>query len=104
MLAGASYMFEYIRLVHRDDVSDSDRRFTGSRGSRYITGREQLAPNVAFLRTFYYQPLLEDARDFRLLGDAAIEVKRSKRFAIVEGFIVDYGSALPIACTTTTHC
>lgn len=73
MRAGASYMFEYIRLVHRDDVSDSDRRFTGSRGSRY----------------------------------AAIEVelfKLFKRFAIVEGFVVDYGSALQIACTTTTHC
>ncbi len=95
MLAGASYMFEYIRLDRREAVSDSGRRFTGSRGSLYITGREQLAPNVAFLQTFYFQPLLEDASNFRLLGDAAIEVKLSKRFAIVDGFVVDYDSAPP---------
>ncbi len=95
LLVGAAYMFEYIRLDHRTDVTDSGRRFTGSRASVYVTGREQLVANVAFVQTFYVQPLIEDGSNYRLLGDAAIEVKLSKRIAITDGFTVDYDSAPP---------
>ncbi|MFT3693686.1 MAG: DUF481 domain-containing protein [Kofleriaceae bacterium] len=95
LLAGASYMFEVEKLSERTDVTDSGISYTEHRANVYLTGREKLVENVAFVHTIYVQPRLDDASNYRLLGDAALEVKLSKRFAITDGFLVDYDSRPP---------
>lgn len=95
LLAGASYMFEVEELDTRAGVTDSGISYTEHRANVYLTGRETLVENVAFVHTLYIQPRLDAPANYRLLGDAALEVKLSKRFAITDGFIVDYDTRPP---------
>ncbi|HEY0255044.1 MAG TPA: DUF481 domain-containing protein [Kofleriaceae bacterium] len=95
LITGLSYMFEVEELDTREGVSDSGISYTEHRGNLYLTGREKLVENVAFVQTIYVQPRLDDFSNYRLLGDAALEVKLSKRFAITDGFLVDYDSRPP---------
>ncbi len=100
LLAGASYMYEYERLDHRDGVSDSGARYDEHRLNLYLTGREKLVENVAFVHTLYVQPRIDEASNYRLLGEASLEVALSKRFAITNGFVVDYDSRPPQGVTS----
>lgn len=95
LLAGASYLFEYEELDNRAGTTDAGAHYTEQRASFYITGRERLVENVALVQTFYAQPKIDSPTNYRLLGDAAVEVKLSKRIALTDGFVFDYDSRPP---------
>jgi putative salt-induced outer membrane protein YdiY len=95
LLAGVAYMFEYEELDDRAGTTDAGASYHEHRASFYVTGREQIADNVAFVQTFYAQPKLDSWNNYRLLGDAAVEVKLSKRIALTDGFVFDYDSRPP---------
>jgi Protein of unknown function, DUF481 len=95
ILAGATYMFEYEALDNRMGTNDAGARYDEQRASVYLTGREVLVENVAFVQTIYVQPRFDDLSNYRLLGDAALEVKLTKRVAVTDGLLVDYDSRPP---------
>lgn len=95
LLAGASYILEYEKLDNRDGTTDAGLSFFDHRLSTYITGREQLAPNVALIQTAYFQPRFDAPSNFRVLGEAGVETKLSTRFALTNSFVMDYDSRPP---------
>ncbi|MEO6772381.1 MAG: DUF481 domain-containing protein [Kofleriaceae bacterium] len=95
LLAGAAYMLDYERLDERAGTTDAGAHIDESRASFYLTGREQLTPQVALVQTIYAQPEITHWANYRLLGDTAVEVKLSKRIALTDGLLVDYDSRPP---------
>jgi len=95
LLAGAAYMLDYEQLDERAGTTDAGARVDQSRASFYVTGREQLSDDVAFVQTLYAQPEITQWDNYRLLGDAAVEVKLSNHIALTDGFLVAYDSRPP---------
>lgn len=95
LLAGASYMLEYEKLDNRDGTSDAGLSFVDHRLSTYITGREQLASNVALIQTGYFQPRFDAPSNFRVLAEAGVETKLSSHLALTDSFVMDYDSRPP---------
>lgn len=95
LLAGVAYMLDLEQLDDRDEATDSGRETTEHRVSAYVTGHEKIVKNVSFVQTMYAQPKIDDAANYRLLGEAALLVKLSKRYAFTNGLVVSYDSRPP---------
>lgn len=109
---GLGAMFE--REVYLDEVQlKSDQRDeliqaardeqleNNIRGTSYLTLKRPLklsesGASLALSVTLYYQPLLRDPSDYRVLGDAAIEVKLSDLIRLVESLNLLYDSEPPV--------
>lgn len=95
LLAGAAYMFEYERLDERMETIDAGDRHVAHRASLYLTGTQNVSSNVSFAETVYVQPRFDDARDVRLLAEASVTSKLSKRIALSDAFTVAYDRTPP---------
>ncbi|HEY4057833.1 MAG TPA: DUF481 domain-containing protein [Kofleriaceae bacterium] len=95
LLAGVAYMLDVERLDDRESATDSGRETTEHRFSAYVTGHEKVIQNVTFVQTMYAQPKIDDAANYRLLGEAALLVKLSKRYALTNGLVIGYDSRPP---------
>lgn len=73
----ALLMYEYERetketgLIHR-----------GLRNSNYVTISLWPMPNVELVTTTFYQPLLKDVKDYRILNQVGLKVKAGRHFGV----------------------
>lgn len=95
LLAGAAYMFEYERLDDREDTLDAGNRTVFHRASTYLTATQQFGETASLTGTAYYQPRIDEPRDFRFFGEAVITGKLSKHVALTDAFVVAYDSRPP---------
>lgn len=75
---GGYYSEERIDSSHPDGGTE-----TLWRGSSYLLLKYQLSPNSVLGSTTYYQPSAEGADDYRLLEEAALQVKLTDRLSLV---------------------
>ena len=95
LLAGAAYMFEYERLDERMGTIDAGARHVAHRASLYLTGTQNVSSNVSFAETIYVQPRFDDARDVRVLAEASVTSKLSKRIALSDALTIAYDRTPP---------
>jgi len=88
-------MFELEHLDERMGTIDAGRKSTAHRASIYLTGTENINDKVSFAETIYVQPRLDDAGDVRVLAEASITSKLSKRIALSDSFIFAYDRTPP---------
>lgn len=94
LLAGAAYMLEYERLDERPETMDAGRRDVSQRASFYLTGTQN-AGAVSFAETVYVQPRVDELDDVRVLAEASITSKLSKRIALSDAFTFAYDETPP---------
>jgi hypothetical protein len=70
-------MYEYEKERIKPAVSHSDIR-----NSSYISFTILPADNVEIISTTFYQPLLKEIKDFRVLNQFVVRVQTSKLFSI----------------------
>jgi hypothetical protein len=95
LLAGAAYMFELEHLDERMGTIDAGARSVTHRASFYVTGTEQIGEAVSLAQTVYVQPRIDDASDVRVLAEASVTTKLSKRFALSDSFTFAYDRTPP---------
>jgi hypothetical protein len=95
VLAGAAYLFEFEDLDTRPGTIDAGEHSFAHRGSVYITGTELLGEGASIVQTVYVQPKLDDPGDFRILAEASVTSKLSKRIALTDGLAVAYDRTPP---------
>jgi hypothetical protein len=95
LLVGAAYMYELERLDKREGTSDAGRERYAHRASVYVTGTQSVNDKVSFAETVYVQPRLDNAGDVRILGEASITSKLSKRIALSDAFVFAYDRSPP---------
>lgn len=95
LLAGAAYMYEVERLDEREGTSDAGEESTSNRVSTYLTGTQNVGEAISFAETIYVQPRITDAGDLRILGEASITSKITKRIAMSNAFILAYDRTPP---------
>jgi hypothetical protein len=85
VFVGAAAMLEYELL--NEAVTSFDRARFYARGSSYVALQLDVFPEkMNWTFTSYYQPLLNDFSDFRLLIDTEVEVILSERFSFAVQF------------------
>jgi hypothetical protein len=95
LLAGAAYMFELEHLDERMGTIDAGRKSVAHRASLYVTGTENIGETVSFAETIYIQPRLDDFSDVRVLAEASITSKLSKRIALSDSLTIAYDRTPP---------
>lgn len=94
---GIAYMFEYEELLdplvyHKDHRASSYFSFT-------------LAPteNVSLMSTLYVQPLLKDARDYRISNESTLVLAITKKLNLNATFKYAFDSRPPAGVPTNTY-
>ena len=94
---GIAYMFEYEELIdprvfHKDHRASSYFSFT-------------LAPTetVSFISTLYVQPLLKDARDYRIANESTLVLAITRKLNLNASFKYAFDSRPPEGVPTNTY-
>ena len=98
--AGVAYMVEYEQLV-TDGLVDSGATDLDSRISSYLVGTYAFNDKVKASETVYVQPKLTDPKDIRLLSEAALTSKLTKKIAFTASFTIAYDSRPPPSTART---
>jgi len=97
---GTGYMIEYEAL----DLSAEDSHpieVLHHRWTNYLTLRVNVAVNLALVSTTYAQPRFDAFSDYRVLQEAALEVKLLGSFKLVESFTEAHDSRPPDGVDST---
>lgn len=91
---GVAYMLEYERIQDDGELDAGDSEIA-HRASSYLAGSYALAERVQLVETFYIQPRLTDASDYRLLSETSAVIKATKKVSISTSFNIAYDSSPP---------
>ena len=94
---GLGSMFEREVYVERDEMSTREVLENNARATSYLTLRQEVksAADLTLSSTLYFQPLLEQVRDYRILYDLSCEIKLSALVRLVESFHLLYDREPP---------
>lgn len=91
---GVSYMLEY-EALQDDGPMDSGVTDLQHRNSTYLVGRYELDERVQFFETFYFQPRLTGASDYRILNESQISFSITKRLSFATALNISYDANPP---------
>jgi putative salt-induced outer membrane protein YdiY len=91
---GVSYMLEYEELQD-DGPADGGATDLQHRNSTYLVGRYELDERVQFFETFYFQPRLSGASDYRILNETQISFSLTKRLSFSTALNISYDANPP---------
>lgn len=94
---GLSLMLEHER-ARADQLYYTDLRFSG-----YINCYLDLTHEIYFVNTFYYQPKIGNASDFRLADEGSIVVKIKKWLSFTTSINILYDTKQPPGVTNTIY-
>jgi hypothetical protein len=94
---GVAYMYEYEELLD-PLVYNKDHR-----ASSYFTFSLFPADNVSLVSTMYVQPLLRDARDYRLSNESTLILDITKKLSLNATFKYAYDAVPPAGVPTNTY-
>jgi len=92
---GIAYMFEYELLDNDAAQPDAGATQKNHRLSSYLFFSFDVADNVQFLETVYFQPRLDEPEDLRLLSDSSLVLRLTKRLNLATSFSVSWDRAPP---------
>ena len=73
LVYGTAYMFEY-EIVDSGDSEDAGDHLRSSRWSNYLQFAHTIKENLTFSETVFFQPVITNPDDFRLLNQTAFRV------------------------------
>lgn len=85
----ALYMYEY------DDIINDDVNLYEHRISSYITCTFSILKTVELTSTTFYQPNIENTRDYRIANDSGLEIHINKHFNFKSSFNMLYDTYQP---------
>jgi len=91
---GVAYMLEYERIKDDSEVDAGDSSLA-HRLSSYLVGSYALAERVQLVETFYGQPNLGGASDYRLLSETSIVVQATDRVSLSTALTIAHDSRPP---------
>lgn len=83
------YMYEY------DDIINDDVNLYEHRISSYITCTFSILKTVELTSTTFYQPNIENTRDYRIANDSGLEIHINKHFNFKSSFNMLYDTYQP---------
>ncbi len=93
---GVLYLFEY-EQISTSGYSDDNKNLYEHRMSVFFDISVLLFENTYFVTTIYYQPLLSNFSDYRILNDNTLEFKLSRKVSLRASNVITYDSLPPIA-------
>jgi len=91
---GLAYMIEYEKLL-TDDHIDAGSQQWEHRASAYAVASIKPSKEISLSQTTYFQPKLNDPRDYRVLMETSLIVKLSRGLALKNSFVLNYDAAPP---------
>ena len=94
---GLGSMFEREVYVERNEMSTREVLENNARATSYLTLRQEVksATDINLSSTLYFQPLLAQVHDYRILYDVSCEIKLSALIRLVESFHLLYDTEPP---------
>ena len=89
---GLTYLLEY-EVEEGDEIELGSFGDYGHRFSTYLQVALALAEAVSLKSTTFFQPLISDASDVRLLSESALNVKATDSFSVKVSYTAAYDSA-----------
>jgi hypothetical protein len=81
LYAALLYMYEIEELLE-SEIINRDHRF-----SSYLSFTLKLQNNIQLINTTYFQPKINDLRDFRVMSQTNMNLKISKHFTFVVSYV-----------------
>ncbi len=97
---GTGLMMEH-EVLDIDSTNAHARESLNVRSTSYLTLRLNLSPTLTLSSTTYYQPKVDDFTDFRILEEAALEVKVTEHLSFVTSFSLAHDSKPPDGVEST---
>ena len=94
---GVAYMFEYEKLL------DPELYHKDSRASSYFSFTLLPTETVSLMSTLYVQPLLRDARDYRISNESTLILAITKKLSLNATFKYAYDSRPPEGVPLNTY-
>jgi putative salt-induced outer membrane protein YdiY len=101
---GVAPMYEKEVYDNAGYPSEDDENYREhTRLSTYLTWSLNLEPNLDLAHVVYFQPLLQDMQDQRLLNETSLYLHFNDRFALKLTATVSYNSEPPVGVERTDH-
>jgi putative salt-induced outer membrane protein YdiY len=94
---GISYMYEYEKLL------DPELYHKDHRGSSYFSFTLTPTETVTMMSTLYVQPLLKDAKDYRISNESSLVLGITKKLSLNASFKYAYDSRPPEGVPVSTY-
>ena len=94
---GVAYMFEYEKLI------DPELYHKDHRASSYFSFTLTPTETVSLMSTLYVQPLLKDARDYRIANESTLILAITKKLSLNSTFKYAYDSRPPEGVPLNTY-
>ncbi len=91
---GASLMVEHERL-DLSGIENHEENTKVIRWSSYLSSNINFNEQIIWTSTTYFQPIINDLKDIRLLSETNLELRLIKRLSLILGFQMRYDSEPP---------